>query len=128
MADSTRVSEDRLDMIRNKVEAGLSWYATFQFPTPDTDEDWKWQGEALEALDQVLLAWLLVINLIGASTPRDLSQPGVLNKELAKVTYYFQCFKNAVCLENPEINTLLNRVEKALERARRILSERAKSR
>ena len=128
MADSNCVSEDRLFMIRNKVEAGLSWSSTFHFPTPVTDEDWKWQHEALEALDQARLAWHLAINLVGSAAPVDLSHHGVLNSELAKMIYYFHCFHGQFPPrgENPEMDTLLDRVEKALGLTQEILRGKCK--
>lgn len=130
MADSTLMSENRLNMIRNTVEAGLGWCATFHYPTPITDEDGKWQYEAAEALDQARLAWGLAISLIGCTTPCDLSVPGRLNSELAKVIYNFHCFKDAPFPprgENLEVDLLLDVVERTVDRAWDILRNAPKS-
>ena len=125
MTQSIDVSE-RID---NQM-GGLSWASTFHYPTPVTDEDWKWQHQAVEALDQAQGAWHLALNLLGSATPVDFTCPGILNSELATMLHYFHCFKHAPFPprgENPAVDTLLDLVERALERTAEALRKKAKT-
>ncbi|MBX3347780.1 MAG: hypothetical protein KF747_03465 [Nitrospira sp.] len=123
MSDSTTAStEDRIDRIRNLMRE-ISRSSTFFYPTPATgknwEENWDKQEQVLDAVHQARLAWDLATFILDRGCPADLNIPGRLASELADTVYRFLRFEGQFPAhgKNPEVDVLVDFVERALDRA-----------